>query len=250
MNWIKIYIFRLVSSYSTWPGQATCRSGGGKAWLHRQLTTSSLHRGENIIERMEDDLQSRAEPEEKERRSHSWMCREDLHSRTGLGRNQLAGLLGRLWSLLILMVQIMSYVYDGSRIILRIPILWTFTLLEILVSVINTDRQALSWSIFCLKVGEERQLQIQWSGGTAPISPTPGLVWWSSSQITDVRPCRIVDQIRCPRSFFLRLLFSSDLRLKFICSYLVQMPLYLVNWADSDSFNWSEFLIYDKIHFC
>ena len=51
------------------------------------------HNFKNIIERMEDDLQSRAESEEKEIKSHIWNSSEELHSRTGLGGNQqrLAG---------------------------------------------------------------------------------------------------------------------------------------------------------------
>ena len=37
---------------------------------------------------MEDDLESRAEPEEQERRSHSWRCSEEFHSRAQVEESQ------------------------------------------------------------------------------------------------------------------------------------------------------------------
>ena len=37
---------------------------------------------------MEDDLESRAEPEEQERRSHSWRCSEEFHCRSQVEKSQ------------------------------------------------------------------------------------------------------------------------------------------------------------------
>ena len=37
---------------------------------------------------MEEDLESRAEPEEQERRSHSWRCSEEFHSRAQVEESQ------------------------------------------------------------------------------------------------------------------------------------------------------------------